>query len=198
MASSAEKEIRDAVTAWWHKNEPRGRVIHELPLSGFSSEGRADIGIIFPDVIVLVEIKSERDKLVRLEKQFYAMKARSHAFQIICHDKWFGADGRLKDQDWMLYSHREHVLRYPEPPLGAWRFDRYRITAIPHPSYLLNMLWADELRQIGGRKDLNMQGMVFDLCRSKTGREITEAVCAALRGRTFAEADPPICGGTAP
>lgn len=67
MASVAEREIRDAVVEWWHRAAPQARVVHELPLSSLSGQGRADLGVIFPDQIVLVEIKSERDKLTRLK-----------------------------------------------------------------------------------------------------------------------------------
>lgn len=191
MASSAEREVRDALVEWWHKHEPRGRVVHELPLSSFSGEGRADLGIIFPDTIVLVEIKSELDKLTRLQKQFDAMASRAHAWHMVCHEKWFDADGQPKDQEWVHYSHREHFWRYPAPSDG-WRFERYRITATPHPAHMLGMLWADELREAGAARGLTMIGSISDLYRKLSGRQVAQAVCGALRRRSFAEADPPI------
>jgi hypothetical protein len=194
MASAAEREIRDAVVDWWHKNEPQGRVVHELPLSSFSGKGRADLGIIFPDAVVLVEIKSERDKLDRLATQFDEMSKRSHAFQIVAHEKWFDEEGGLKDQTWMKWSHKEHLWRYPSP---KWTFERYRLPLRPSNWLLLDLLWADELRACypragiaASQRGMNMHQMTYDLHEKLTGRQITRVVCAALRARAFSEADP--------
>lgn len=195
MASSAERAIRDDLVSWWHANEPRGRVVHELPLSGFSDAGRADLGIIFPDSIVLIEIKSERDKLDRLEKQMTAMSQRSHHWFAVCHERWFKPDcDDLIGQDWMKWSHREHVWRWP----GPRRFNRYTPQNwTPNPYFLIDMLWADELRtafNLCGLSAPPKQNPMWqnsrDLGHAATGAQITKAVCAALRGRVFAEADP--------
>lgn len=199
MASSAEREIRDALVAWWHATEPRGRVIHELPLSGFSTEGRADLGIVFPDSLVLVEIKSEKDKLTRLQAQFEAMKQRSHDFMCVLHDRWFDDAGDVKDQTWINWAAKEHIWRYPEPAKG-WTFNRYgrgyATSLPPNPYFLLSLLWADELRDCYAHANVMGNGrsatpaMVSDLGQKLTGRQITKAVCAMLRRRSFAEADP--------
>jgi hypothetical protein len=201
MASSAEREIRDALVDWWHRNEPRGRVVHELPLSSFSAEGRADLGIVFPDALILVEIKSERDKLTRLEGQFKAMQEMSHDFMAVLHDRWFDESGEVRDQSWMNWAAREHVWRYPEPKKG-WQFHRYGkgygSTIPPNPYRLLGLLWADELRDayaysgVMGLGRMNMPALVSDLGQRLTGRQVTRAVCSALRRRTFAEADAPV------
>lgn len=151
MASGAEREIRDALVDWWHKNEPRARIVHELPLSGFSAEGRADMAAVFTDTLVLIEIKSEKDKLTRLEKQFNAMASRSHNFFIVAHEKWFcerDYSPALIGQEWMRSAHKDHLWRYPATDQrGArWEFNRYVAPLRPHPSHLLDMLWANELR----------------------------------------------------
>ena len=196
MASTAEREIRDAVVDWFHRNEPRGRVVHELPLSAFSGAGRADLGIIFPGSIVLIEIKSERDKLSRLEKQWGEMAKRCHDMRIVCHDKWFEPDGGLKDQSWMGWAHKDHLWRYPSPD---WKFDRYIEKFRPGSWHLLDFLWADELRDcyklagvMASSPSLAMHGMTRDLHEKLTGRQIREAVCQCLRARKFSEADDPI------
>lgn len=201
MASVAEREIRDVLVNWWHTHEPRGRVVHELPLSSFSGDGRADLGIIFPDAIVLVEIKSEKDKLGRLKEQFDAMRQRGHDFMAVLHEKWFDADGEVRDQAWINWAAKEHIWRYPEPTKG-WTFNRYgrgyNSSLPPNPYLLLNLLWADELREcyahagVMGSGKANMHSMIHDLGQRLTGRQVTRAVCAALRRRSFAEADPPV------
>lgn len=197
MASAQEREIRDAVVAWFHHNEPQGRVVHELPLSSFSGNGRADLGIVFPDHLVLIEIKSEKDKLDRLEKQFTEMVARAHDLKIVCHEKWFEPDGGLKGQSWMRYSHAEHLWQYPAQK--EWRFDRYRAPAQPHPANLLDYLWAEEMRAcyelagaMAAQRGTTMLQMRRDLVDKLTGRQVKRAVCALLRARVFLEADAPI------
>lgn len=202
MASAAEKEIRDEVVAWFHAKEPRGRVVHELPLSGFSDAGRADLGVIFPDAIVLVEIKSERDKLSLLQKQFDAMRIRCHDLKLVCHEKWFADDGGLRDQAWMKWSHEEHLWRYPASPKG-WNFDRYRLPLRPESYPMLDMLWAAELRALyewagvsAASPRMNMATMQRDLHDKLTGRQVVKGVCAALRQRAFHEADPPVAEDT--
>lgn len=198
MASSAEREIRDALVQFWHEREPRGRVIHELPLDGFSSAGRADIAVVFPDAIILQEIKSERDKLSRLKKQFFAMSTRCHQWHIVCHEKWFDSDGAVKDQEWCRYSHREHFWKYPDT--STWQFERYKdIERSPSTYSLLAFLWAVELKEIYSRyfPNISTSGLAMwelqrDLYNRLTGRQVTEEVCASLRSRVFAEADQPI------
>lgn len=198
MASSAEREIRDALVKFWHEKEPQGRIIHELPLDGFSSSGRADLAVVFPDAIVLQEIKSERDKLTRLKKQFFAMSTRCHRWHIVCHEKWFNDDGSVKDQEWAKYSHREHFWRYPDS--SSWKFDRYRdLEGEPNHYQLLDYLWADELREIYSRHFPNIStsglqrwALRGDLCGRLTGRQVVQEVCSVLRKRNFAEADAPI------
>lgn len=201
MASSAEREIRDALVNWWHRTEPRGRIVHELPLSGFSAEGRADLGIVFPDRLVLIEIKSEKDKLTRLQAQMEGMRASSHDFFAVLHERWFDEKGDVKDQPWINWATAEHIWRYPEASKG-WRFERYgrphSAALPPNPYRLLSLLWADELRDcygyagIMGNGRANMPAMVSDLGQRLTGRQITNAVCAALRRRHFLEADAPV------
>jgi hypothetical protein len=189
------------VVAWWHMNEPRGRIVHELPLSGFSSEGRADLGIIFPDALILIELKSERDKLSLLEKQFGAMRARSHDFKCVLHERWFLPDGDVKDQTWINWAAKEHIWRFPEAD-QKWQFNRYgngrQDRLPPNPYFLLSFLWADELRDaysyagVLGNGRASMPSMVADLGQKLTGRQINKVVCTALLRRKFAEADDPI------
>lgn len=198
MASAAEREIRDAVVAFFHAAEPRCRVVHELPLSSMSGNGRADLGLIFPDTIYLVEIKSEKDKLDRLEKQFGQMVQTAHGVLIVAHQKWIEGDG-LRGQSWMNWSHRESVWSYPAP-LHGWQFERYRAGShAPNPYRLLGLLWADELRTayrlagvMAASREMTMHSMTNDLQQKLTGRQVREVVCKLLRARAFSEADPPI------
>jgi hypothetical protein len=196
MASSAEREIRDAIVQWAHTNEPLARVVHELNVAGTGSN-RADLALVFPDILVLVEIKSERDTLKRLRDQFDAFTACSHALVIAAHECHFEGDS-LKGCDWMTYSHRDHLWRYPVPSIG-WDLDRYRVRREPGAHPFLELLWTSELteemerhRLFTGTGSSARWHMIHTMTLGLTGRQIREAVCRQLRKRAFAEADAPI------
>jgi hypothetical protein len=152
------------------------------------------LAAIFPDHIVLIEIKSERDKLDRLEKQFEEMLKRGHDVKIVCHEKWFDADDGLHCQSWMRWSHKEHLWKYPA--VSPWQFSRYAQPLTPSPYFLLDMLWAEELRDCykltgltASSQKMAMGGMQRDLVEKLNGNQIRASVCACLRARRFAEAD---------
>ena len=193
MSSAAEREMRDALVAWFHTNEPKARVVHELNVAGQGSN-RADLGIIFPDTLFLVEIKSKKDSLKRLKDQFDAFTKCSHGVIIAAHECHFDGND-LKGCDWMRWSHKDHIWRYP----GAdkWDLHRYKAYAEPHAVMFLEMLWAEELSAEIVRHGLMAGGpqrwqMIHALTLGLTGKQIREAVCRQLRQRTFAEADAPI------
>lgn len=194
MASSAEREMRDALVAWFHANEPKARIVHELNVSGQGSN-RADLGVVFSDTLFLIEIKSERDKLTRLKDQFDAFIKVSHGVVIAAHECHFDGDG-LKGCDWMRWSHRDHLWRYPAPAAG-WDLKRYANYGEPHALVFLHMLWVAELREECERHGIIAGGgqqwqLAHALTLGLTGRQIREAVCRQLRKRAFAEADAPL------
>ena len=166
-----------------------------MNVSGTGSN-RADLGIVFPDLVVLVEIKSAKDKLTRLEAQFEAFSRCCHTVIIAAHEKHFDSSGQLVDCPWMRWSHREHLWRYPG--VESWEFQRYKAFAEPHAHAFLEMLWAEELKaeldrhRIGFRSDAARWELIRDLTLKLTGKQIREAVCRRLRSRQFAEADPAI------
>lgn len=208
MASSAERAIRDDLVAWWHENYPKARVIHELPLSSFSAAGRADLGVISPTEIILVEIKSEKDRLDKLEAQYRAMSRRAHWFQCVLHDKWFerGKFGprAVNGQDWLEdYMVWRHCWSWPSRDAG-WgnRWGGYPDETLPASYDLLHFLHAAELDRaysiysadVAKRKRrMSREQMVRQLTGALTGDQVRRTVCRALRARQFAEADPAIC-----
>ncbi len=192
--SSAEWEIRDALVSSFHENEPNARIVHELNVAGTGSN-RADLGIVFPDTLVLIEIKSAKDTLSRLEPQFEAFQKCSHMVLIVAYEKHFNEQNHLKDCEWMRWSHREHVWKYPAK---AWTFPRYKAFVEPHAYAFLDMLWAEELKdaleyhQLGWPKGAPRWELIRDLTLKLTGKQVRETVCRQLRQREFAEADAPI------
>lgn len=64
---SAEQEIRIAAAELAQQYWPSARIVHELNVETGSS--RADMAVIGSEELILIELKSERDKLERLDAQ---------------------------------------------------------------------------------------------------------------------------------
>ncbi|MCM2293060.1 hypothetical protein NAC44_12075 [Allorhizobium sp. BGMRC 0089] len=219
MTSTAEREIRDAVVARLRELAPDARIVHELNCSG-QGTNRIDVAAITRDVIVGVEIKSEKDVLKRLTDQLTAFRKCCHIVVVAAHSKHF----KEYRGDWRAdvpseyhldhpefygrrFSYGKDVWKYPRPDKGSrgmdtWHFDLVRHTTswkFPlRSSDLLQMLWAEELRIESGRHRLpcgsreNRGTMIQNMSMLMTGQEVSRAVCRQLRARSFAEADAPI------
>ena len=192
MASKAENEIRQVVVDWFHENEPSGRVVHEIKVA--DGRRRADLGVIFTDFMILIEIKSKNDVLKRLEDQFVEFQKHSNFCLMVVDEKHF--DGKLlKNQSWMRYAHESHLWKFPN---NNWSFCRYGNYTPPASFQFLNLLWNEELKEEMIAAGLETHSgqvrwqMVRDLEYSLTGKKVREAVCRQLRKREFHRADPPI------
>jgi len=216
MASSAERDIRDAVVAQLCQLMPAARIVHELNVAG-QGTNRIDVAAITETTIVGVEIKSEKDVLKRLDKQWAAFNKICHHVIVAAHEKHFAEHRETWQKDGEGYldlnhplffgkwAMRRHVWRFPRPDGASarfrhegdnWDFDPIRAAAAKYPlcsSALLEMLWASELRaEGGGGGRATRPAMISKMALYMTGSEVRAAVCRQLRARTFAEADPPI------
>lgn len=182
--SAAEREIREAVVMRLRELMPSARIIHELNVAGQGSN-RIDVAAVAQHAIVAVEIKSERDKLDRLEEQWRAFGACCHKVIVAAHRKhfkewradWWGAETLsvlhlnhpLFYGEKSYWRHDEDVWLYPrpargQPPLGSvWTMPREiglsdaGAPTQPRASAMLGMLWASELRTECAR-----HGITFD------------------------------------
>jgi len=217
MAGSiVEREIRNSVIDKIRQLRPDSRIIHELNTNGTGS-CRADIAAIGIEEILMFEIKSERDKLARLTKQQEAFKNCSHKFFIVLDKKFFKekvySDDRKNclepnlELETILGSRlvKDHIWHYPEPLTDQFLFDhswkieprRYGQNFFPTPNTraMLNLLWAEELREVCRNLVLpylskdNMMKLIERIILGATGRHIVQQVCLMLRKRRFAEAD---------
>ncbi len=81
--------------------------------------------------------------------------------------------------------------------LASWRFPAAPMD-IALPGAALDMLWRDELWQLCGRLRVSAgpRSTIGEMARALrwlcTGKELTRGICAALRARRCAEADPEI------
>lgn len=196
--SSAEAEIRNAVVDRLRMMVPDARIIHEINVESFG--GRIDVLAVGTSRIVAVEIKSEKDKLDRLEDQIGAMNRVAHVSVAALHEK-FLCDKRPPDEC------RKASLTWIHPEMdrdGHIQTRRWMMDPLPWlrpkrrclPADALGMLWVDELRSICAQFSLPAKsrmnsGDLRDLIRFHlTGEQITRAVCGAIRRRACVEADP--------
>lgn len=116
------------------------------------------------------------------------------------HD--MAGDWKLSNHLWCYPSEQELHLRGQYEKHG-WNIGRRASfsTSKPKPPRavtMLEMLWRDELASVCYRHGFAATSrstrptMIYDLAMGLTGREIKQAVCTELRGRVFAEADPPM------
>lgn len=175
---------------------PYARIVHELNVEGWGY--RIDLAAITPDLIVMAEIKSDRDVLKRLPHQVEAMRGVcDHALVVVAPKhvqsaSWGGRSiemegGRLHD-----------VEQFVETEDGIEALSVYQIgkrRAGLNPGLVFGMLWASERRSA-----INLYGAQATqrwTCTDTlswavehlTGRQVRQAVCAQLRSRQFARAD---------
>lgn len=169
--SSAEVEIRDAVVARFRELWPGGRIVHEMNVD--EGVNRVDVASITRDQLVMCEIKSERDKPLRLADQLHAFGPCCHALVAAAHESWFQSPGsrpkavrrRVRGSneihsytiDKALASPMADLLgQFPHWNVVEWEFpepaDSYRRWAVqpyqlhcPWPERLLHLLWREEL-----------------------------------------------------
>lgn len=201
FVSQSERDIRAAVVDRARELWPSARIIHELNVE--HGQCRADIAAVTADTLVLIEIKSERDTLHRLGNQLRAFRPVSHHLIVAAHERWCrGSKYPNCDIDPIL-RHAQcdaSLWQYPEPDerYGLRHWSAPHTATRPWPHRMLRLLWTEELRIIAAGAGMNRVSrrsghtLADDLSLILTGRQVEQAVCATLRARQFAEADPPI------
>lgn len=211
MASSCERELRDAVANYCRKELPQGRVVHELKVLG--GINRVDIAIILKNRIITFELKSEKDILDKAAAQIKSFEQVSHQTYLVAHKKHFKDNTRNDGSVWRGLKEdidgRHRIWEYPCPECAprwdnfAWQFQDIRHDHQPHSRLLLDLLWRAELLEESRRhgvplpKRPNMHCIIEAMLWHMNGRDICYAVCRQLRKRPFAEADAPILEGAA-
>lgn len=187
--SEAEAEIRTAVVERLRVIRPEARIMHEVNASSFGN--RIDVLAVDRAEIIAVEIKSERDKLDRLPAQLKAMKGCATHVIAAVHRK-FVTNPKPQELPWDAWVFPEGQTFYDK-----WREPKPSVTT-PLPGGALDMLWAEELREMCRRYGLptssraTMAHSLALLRWNLTGRDLTLGICAALRARKCIEADPAI------
>lgn len=197
--SVAEERIRAKAEAMLRHLFPDARIIHELVLR--QGGVRIDLAAVRPSYIAALEIKSERDVLTRLPGQVRAAMDVVDLFGVCVaakHAEKVGpaySDVAVVELPWGAHLLVEDENGFDLKTYNAFHQDGWRHRAEPrlcNPAARLEMLWADELRLIARRPKLSRQPAKRHICETMTGRQIRDAVCAALRARPFPRADPAI------
>lgn len=191
MASEAEARIRVKAENLLRELFPSARIVHELDLCGV----RLDLAAITDDRLVLLEIKSERDTLSRLDNQvrfahqiggpliiciaprwIEDLKARSYwrnTEKLVETDDGF-ADLHNREGQYASYW-RTRLLREDQDRYDSWA--------------LMRLLLKPELYALAKPHGAKSKHDVSALQRiahdNLTGREIRRGVMAALRARHF-------------
>jgi hypothetical protein len=218
VRSSEERAMRDLIVPELRKRYPGARIIHELPLR--YSTNRIDLAAVTETEIISVEIKSSRDVMDRLEAQLRAFRPISARIIAALAPKW---NEKLPAKETKRDGYTSYALQYTETQeiirkvggVEVWTVDApagsiavtdsgpYRANR-PWLAQMLDMLHVSELVEIANRHCIAMArrpvhfSLVTDLVDLLQGREVVQAVCAALRRReAFDKAsDPPILSHT--
>lgn len=185
MGSEAEERIRAKCEAVLRAQYPDARIIHELVVRQGSC--RLDLAAVTPDRIAVVEIKSERDVLRRLDKQAKEAREVSDLFRVVVTQKHLAA--AREALGWTGVVEEDDFAR----EIGtSWATKQFMGTPCNAPARL-QMLWSNELRivaECGPRA--NRTDCILRASEYFTGSEVRRRVCSALRARHFPRADPAI------
>jgi len=208
--------MRDLVVAELRKHWGAARIIHELPLR--YSVKRIDLAAITDTEIISVEIKSSRDVVDRLEAQIRAFLPISARVIVALAPKW---NEKLPLREEKHANHISYIQelteaqnvirRIGDSSIETWTVDAerqkvqvtdgaFRRNGHPWTARMLDILHVVEVVEIAIAHRLSVAkrpvhaDLVALCCGSMTGRQVTAAVCRALRAREAfgASSDPPI------
>jgi hypothetical protein len=180
---------------------------------------RADLACVGRAEILLFEIKSEKDVLKRLAKQWEAFSACSHQTYLVLDKKFFTISNHtnrvrpfiVEPEEFKSlkgYGTNKNLWYYPEPKKTDFSLDHtWKIVprgskqdSFPTPELraVLQLLWREELLEVCRDTALpyqskdNMMKLVERMILGLTGRQIITQTCRMLRKRPFAVADQAI------
>lgn len=186
--------MRVAAEDWLRKRLPRARIVHELVLE--RGKNRIDLAAVGETSLHLVEIKSVKDVLTRLDSQIRAAcDVTPNVWVLVDESKVEAAKAARHD----IESAWPYVVG-----LLIWRGGKivmeceagsvYR-TYLPDPRAVARLMWCDELREIFGFDVRHShEVMVGETVRWSGLEAIQRAACASIGRRVFPRADDPFAG----
>lgn len=176
---------------------PRDSIRHEITLDSSSSDGRADMVLLFDDRLVGIEIKSGKDTLVRLAEQGPRYAARFDRLVLVADERHRAAIealpyGHFKRHENTLFAGRNTDGTLTLLPdrwsagvpilaggIGAAAYGRSRKLC---PFSMLQLLWQKEVAAIVGGSITRHAGI--DYCAEIMAlRELRKCIAVQLRAR---------------
>lgn len=217
--SEAEERLRVKTETALRKARPDARIIHELVLT--QGGERIDLAAVWPDGMILAEVKSERDTLTRLPSQLSAALSLGCEVWLALAERWRSQIDHMLRGQLVSDKHKIEVRKKgrlvsttyasnPDYVPNLWRATlcweaddhlavcTYRREVYPPAdgAAMLDMLWAEELRAISGTHKTDNRTKCINAAREfMTGQQVRRAACAALMARSFPRADPPVGNG---
>jgi len=183
--SEAEERIRSKAEAALRSAFPDARIIHELVVRQGSC--RIDLAAVTPQRILLVEVKSEKEVLTRLERQLSEARTVADGVFVVVAEKHL--DKAREIAGWIEACAED---RFGTEIAGSYAARRI-MEGLCHAPARLEMLWASELRAVAGCGDRATRSFcIRHASEYLTGSEVRRRVCDALRARNFPRADAPI------
>jgi hypothetical protein len=123
--SEAEERIRTKVEAALRAEHPDARIVHELNTEQMGV--RLDLASVRANALAMIEIKSERDVLKRLQSQLAAALKVTGDVRVYAAEKHRAA---------LLSASREHKLDADGKTIMVWSEDGRRGSYIPNPDFI--------------------------------------------------------------
>lgn len=211
MLSTAEEKIRQATVNRLRELRPANRIVHELNV--MNGQRRADLASIGQEEIILVELKSKKDKLDRLSQQIAVFNSVATHTVAVVHDKFFDR-GYMGETQWSAGFHYSNIAGLQLPKnVSKWAYpavlgaegtkaDIWDLVdakdAHPLPEDIVSvaeLLWRAELMSelrsahVKFRSSDSLNILARTLVYNLSGRAVLQAVCRQLRKRPFARTE---------
>lgn len=172
-AKSNDRDLRVAVTtALLSAGVPRAAIRHEITLDSSSSDGRADMVLALNYALAVIELKSGRDTLERLDSQRQRYAARFDRLCLVADVRLVPKErGALKFPSVRLFAEGRLMGRYEGPwenvsswddapwePEGLRGRRNFGAGERMAPAAMMSMLWADEALSVAA--DLVQSGVI--------------------------------------
>ncbi len=188
--SAEEPAMRAALTAWGRQRWPGSRVLEELNIGGC----RVDLAFVQEAHIAVVEIKSSKDTLDRLERQLRDFTDHLPEVWLATAPRWIDALHKSDGHFALLHTDVGHVVvadgvvnetiayEHWQAPHTA-KVDYLLTVPLLHVAHLIELKNMAAAKGLAFRERATRRDMMQLLARRLTGDEIVAGVCGQIRAR---------------
>jgi len=180
---SNEKEIRNKIKDIISNQDEDIVIIDEF--CGGTMQTRADLAFIKTDMLIMVEIKSDKDTLVRLENQLRDYAKYSTAVFIVLDIVHKDSFHRLLNKTstfnripYQLFFYEDNLIKTGNREIKE--FDKYHLSSWKKPIDMFHLLWREEKKQlinfIKGRSKADLEESIKSIYTYNELCEISNAI----------------------